>query len=148
MVLALAAALALPHRVGDLERLLEHLETDAEVREREAEAARLVLVPGGTDAEPGPAAGQDVERRGGLHPQRRVPVVDAADHQAEAGALRVRGHEAERGPALEHRVVDRPDAPDLEEMVHHPDRIEADVVGVADDLGEGRGDRRACPRAT
>ena len=69
VMLALAAALALPHRVGDLERLLEHLETDAEGREREAEAARLVLVPGGTDAEPGPAARQDVERGGGLHPQ-------------------------------------------------------------------------------
>ncbi len=32
-----AAALALPHPVGDLERLLEHLETDAERREREPE---------------------------------------------------------------------------------------------------------------
>ncbi len=41
----------------------------------------------------------------------------------------------------------RPDAPDLEEMVHHPDRIEADVVGLADDLGEGRADRLRCPRA-
>ena len=104
-------------------------------------AARLLLVPGGADAEPGPAARQDVERRGGLDPQPRVPVVDAADHQAEAGASGVRGHEAERGPALEHRLLDLADAPDLEEMVHHPDRIEADVVGVADDLGECRGDR-------
>ncbi len=80
--------------------------------------------------------------------RRRVPVVDAADHQAEPRALRVRGHEPERGPALEHRIVDLADAPDLEEMVHHPDRIEADVVGVADDLGEGRGDRRRAARAT
>ena len=66
--------------------------------------------------------------------------MDAADHQAEAGAFRERGHEPERRPALEHRVLDRPDAPDLEEMVHDPDRIEADVIGLADDLGEGRAD--------
>ena len=84
--LALGAALALPHPVGDLERLLEHLEPLAERREREAERARLLLVPGGTDAEPGPAAGQDVERRGGLDPQAGFAVVDAADHQPEARA--------------------------------------------------------------
>ena len=70
VMLALAAALALPHPVRDLERLLEHLESLAEWREREPEAARLVLVPGGTDTEPGTAARQDVERRGGLDPQR------------------------------------------------------------------------------
>ena len=74
-----------------------------------------------------------------------VPVVDAADHQAEARARRVRGHEAEGGHALEHRLLDRADAPDLEEMVHDPDRVEADVVGLADDAGEGRADASAVP---
>ena len=132
-------ALALPHPVGDLERLLEHLEPLAERREREPERPRLVLVPGGPDAEPGPAARQDVERRRGLDPQARVAVVDATDHQAEPRALRVRGHEPERGPALEHRLLDLADAPDLEEMVHDPDRIEADVVGLADDARRGSG---------
>ena len=31
--------------------------------------------------------------------------------------------------------------PDLPEVVHDPDRIEADVVGGADGSGEGRTDR-------
>ena len=70
--LALGAVLAGPHRVGHLERLLEQLEPLAERREREAEAARLVLVPGGPDAEPGAAAREDVERRRRLHPERRA----------------------------------------------------------------------------
>ena len=85
----LGAALALPHLVGDLERLLEHLEPLAERREREPEAPRLVLVPGRADPEPGAAAGQDVERRRRLHPQPGQPVVDAADHQPEPRALDV-----------------------------------------------------------
>ena len=80
----LAAALALPHPVGDLERLLEHLEPLAQRREGEAESAALALVPGGADPEPGAAAGQDVERRRRLDPQAWGAVVDAADHQAEA----------------------------------------------------------------
>ena len=68
---AFGAALTRPHRVGDLERLLEQLEPLAERREREAEAPRLVLVPGGPDAEPGPAAREDVERGRRLDPQAR-----------------------------------------------------------------------------
>ena len=46
----LRAALASEHLVRDPERLLEHLEPDAERREREPEGARLLLVPGGADA--------------------------------------------------------------------------------------------------
>ena len=91
--------------------------------------------------EPGPAARQDVERRRRLDPQARVAVVDATDHQPQPRSLRVRGHEPERGPALEHRLLGLADAADLEEVVHDPDRIEADVVGLADDPGEGRADR-------
>ena len=70
-----------------------------------------------------------------------VAVVDAADHQAKARPRGMRGHEAERGHALEHRLLGRADAADLEEVVHDPDRVEADVVGLADDAGEGRADR-------
>ena len=102
--LLLRAAFALPHPVGDLERVLEHLEPLGRARPGEPEALRFGLVPGGADAEPGPAAGQDVERRRGLDPQPGVAVVDAADHQPEPGALAVGGHEAERRPALEHRL--------------------------------------------
>src|SRR6185503_7654535 len=90
--------------------------------------------------EPGPPARQDVERRRRLHPQPREPVVDAADHETEPGALRLRRQESERGPAFEHRLLGRPDAPDLEEMVHDPDRIEADVVRLPSDPAEGRAD--------
>ena len=122
------------------EGLLEHLEPVAQGREREAEAARLVLVPGGPDAEPRSAAGEDVQRGRGLDPEPRVPVVDAADHEPEPGVLRVRGQEPEGGHAFEHRLLGLADAADLEEVVHDPDRIEAHVVGLAGDPGERRPD--------
>src|SRR3954471_14683888 len=138
---ALRAALALEHRVGDAERVLEQLEPHAERRELEPEASRLLLVPRRPDAEPRPAAGQHVERRRRLGPQPGLAVMDAADHQPEPGATGVRGEEAKRCPALEHRIRGRPDAADLEEVVHDPDRIEAGVVGGTSDPRERRCDR-------
>ena len=68
--------------------------------------------------------------------------MDAADHEPEAGPPGVGGEVAERGPALEHRVLGRPDPADLEEVVHDPDRVEAGLVGLAGDAGEGGADRR------
>src|ERR1700730_6422785 len=46
------------------------------------------------------------------------------------------GHEPEGSPPLEHRIGDRPHAPDLEEVIHDPDRVEAGVVRRPDDPGE------------
>ena len=120
-----------PHLVREAQRVLQPLEALAQRREREAQALRLVDVPGRTDPEPGPTAGQDVERGRGLHPQARRAVVDAPDHEADARPLGVGGNEAERGLALEHRRLGRAAAANLEEVVHDPDRVEADVVGSA-----------------
>ena len=66
--------------------------------------------------------------------------MDAADQQAETGAGRDGREIPERRPALEHRVGRGADAADLEEVVHDPDRVEADLVGVLRDTGEGRAD--------
>src|SRR3954454_7254422 len=139
-VLLLRASFALEHPMGDRERFLEHLETFTERRERETERSGFILVPGGPDAEPRAAARQDVEGRRSLHPESGVPVVHAADHETESRARRVRGHEPERRPAFEHRFFRPAVAPDLEEMVHDPDRIEAGVVGRPDDFREGQAD--------
>jgi hypothetical protein len=67
--------------------------------------------------------------------------VDAADHEADARPLGVGGDEAERGLALEHRRFGRAAAANLEEVVHDPDRVEADAVGGARHAREGRTDR-------
>src|SRR4029079_1149348 len=77
VVPALAAERLLEHLVRDLEGLLEHLEADAAAREGKTQPLRLLLVPGRADPEPGAAAGQDVQGRGGLHPQARVAVMHA-----------------------------------------------------------------------
>src|SRR4051794_22826238 len=114
--LLLGPALALEHAVGDRERLLEHLESFAEGRERETERPRFVLVPRRSDPEPGPAARQDVEGGCRLHPESRVPVVDSTDHQTESRARRVRRHETEGRPAFEHRFFRTAVAADLKEV--------------------------------
>src|SRR6185436_18216215 len=139
--LALRPSFTLEHRVRDLKRLLEELEPLAERWEREAQRAGLLLVPGRADPEPRSTTGQHVERRRGLDPESRVAVVDAADHQPEASPGRVGGKEPKGGPALEHRLIDLADTPDLEEMVHHPDRIEPDIIRLTSNAGEGRTDR-------
>ena len=66
--------------------------------------------------------------------------MDSADHQAQPGAVEVGGHEREGGLAVEHRRLRWPDAADLEEVVHHPDRVEAGVIRGSDDPGQGRPD--------
>ena len=129
------AVITLPHGMHDLEGLVKHLEADSELRHRKAESVALLLVPGRADAEVCSPAAQDVEGRGGLGPQPRLAVVDSADHEAERGALGMRGHEGQRRPAFEHRLLRLPDAADLEEVVHHPERVEG--VGRLCDVGQG-----------
>ncbi len=68
--------------------------------------------------------------------------MDAADHQPDAGALRVRGDEPECRPALEHRLLRPAHAADLEQVVHDPDRVEADIVRSAHDPLEVTGELR------
>ena len=56
------------------------------------------------------------------------------------------GHEAQRCPTLEHRLEFGVWPSDLPEVVHDPDRVEADVVGGADGSGQGRTDRVSATR--
>ena len=92
----LGAVLALPGLAHEAERVLEHRGSGRAARGRGSPGRRLLLVPRRPDAEPGTAAAQHVERRGGLQPEPGLAVVDAADHEAEARALRQCGHVAER----------------------------------------------------
>jgi hypothetical protein len=59
----------------------------------------------------------------------------ARDDGQQLGPLRVRGQEAQRRVRIEHLVLGRPDAFDLEEVVHHSDPVEARLVGRP---GDGR----------
>src|SRR4029079_5747301 len=136
----LSAALTVEHAVGHAQGVLEQLEAVGQRRKAEAEGAGLLGVPGGADAEPGAATAEHVEGRRGLHPQAGRAVMHAAHEEAEA---RPGGHGrevAERGPALEHRVTRRADAPDLEEVVHDADRVAADLVRVPGDPSQRRPD--------
>ena len=114
-------ALLREHQAADLQRVLEPLEAFLERREVEPVREVLVLEPGGADAEPGAAAGDDVERRGGFRQQRRVAVGDAADERAERERRGAGGDRGEHRLALEHPVLLGPDAGDLVQVVHQRD---------------------------
>ena len=85
---------ARPHALRDLQRLLQPLEALGDRRQREPKRARLRLVVARAEAEPGAAAGEHVEGRGGLDQQRGLAVGHRADHRAEPDALRVGGEDS------------------------------------------------------
>ena len=56
-----------------------------------------------------------------------------------------RGGEGERGVALEHVLLGGAEPGDLEEVVHHPEAVEAGVLGALGDVAEGRAERSGPP---
>ena len=133
-VLAVVRAVVVaPHLQADLDGFLELFEAVLQRGERHTEPPVLALVPGGTDAQLGPAARQHVEGGDRLGQQPRVAIRHARDEQAQPQALGAAGDEAERGVALEHRVFGRCHPVHLEEVVHERHRPHADGFGT---LGE------------
>ena len=131
-----AGLVALPHAYAELERVLEPIEPFRKGWERDAERSRFRLVPRGADPEHRAAAGKDVEGGHGLCEHARIAIHDAGDDREEPSTLGVGREIAERRVCLEHLVLGRTEAADLEEMVHDADRIEAAAVRNARDRGE------------
>src|SRR3981189_3006482 len=100
-----SVVLRVPHLLADSQRFLQPLEPFGYRWEGNAEATMLPLVPGGTDPERGPAAGQHVERGHDLGEQARMPVGHAGDEQAESYGRGVSGQVAKRCVALQHRIL-------------------------------------------
>jgi hypothetical protein len=128
--------------VSDPQRLLQPLEALGQRRERDAQPAALLLVPGGADAEPGATARQHVQGGHALDQHARVPRRHPGDHGAKLDALRLAGREGQRGVGLEHLVLRRPEDGDLEEMVHNPQARQAGLLGVPGDPPEDPADAR------
>ena len=130
VVLALEARPFLrEHELGDGQRLLEAVHPLLHRREVDPVADVLLLVPGGPDAEDGPAARQHVQRRDLLGEHRRIAVRDAGHERAQADRRGLAGQRGEDRPALEHRLGGRAHARDLVEVVHHGDELEAGRLG-------------------
>ncbi len=121
-----------PHRMHDLDALAKH--PDAHLRRGELEAvpAVLVLVPAGTDPPVETAAADDVDRRGDLRQHARLAIRVAADHLAEADAAGALADRRHRRPTLEHGFVRG--TRHVVEVVVHPDRVVAELLGEHRDL--------------
>ena len=115
------------------ESLLEPVESLGQGGEVEAQAVVFRFEPGRADAEYGPAAGQDVERGHLFGQESGIAVGHPGHHGTQTGPRGPGGQATEECVGLEHRFVDAADTRDLEEVVHHPHRIEADRLGRGDD---------------
>jgi hypothetical protein len=66
--------------------------------------------------------------------------VDARDQRAESDPLSLRRREGQGGPGLEHGLLRDPHHADLEEVVHHPQAVQASLVSLARKPAERRPD--------
>jgi hypothetical protein len=127
------------HGTADLQRLLQPVEPLAGGREVEPQSVVLDVVPGGADTQDRPAAADDVERRDDLGQVRRVPVRHAGDQGAEPHRRGAGRQRAEQRVGVEHRLGGPAQRRQLEEVVHHPDRVVPRLFGGArlvDDVGK------------
>ena len=118
------------HPVGQAQGVLEQAEPLTGRGVGHAEPAVLLLVPRRPDAQPGAATGEHVERRDGLEQDAGVPVRHPGDQGAQLDPLGDGGRVRQRRVALEHVQLGRADHPDLEEVVHDPQRGQPALVGV------------------
>ena len=127
-----AEPLAVEQPAHEHDRLVQPVEPLA-VPGEEVDAVGVVLAlePRATDAEDGPPARQVVERRGQLGRVARVAERVRADHEPEPDARRDRGEARQDAPALEDRLLPRPE--DGHQVIPCPDGVPARLLG-----GEGR----------
>ncbi len=76
---------------------------------------------------------QHIERTGHLRQQSRIAVAVARDNLPDARAFRIARQRRQRGPALKSDLLRH--LRDRVEMVVEPDRMIAQIVSVAGNLG-------------
>jgi hypothetical protein len=129
-------AVVCPHVEGELHDLLETLEALADRGQGDVHRARLLLVVAGTEPEPGPSAGQHVERRHRLYQDARRAEGHRRDHRPEPDLPCMSGEEPERGVGLEHLRVGLAVGLGLQQVVGQPDRVQSRGVGGPGDAQE------------
>ena len=129
-----------PHQRQELEGVLEQLVAAGDGREVPAVELVLAPEPRRAEATERAAARQHVEGGDDLGEVGDVAVRDAVDERAEASGGRGGGEEPERRRGLGDVLPLPADRRDLDEVVHHRDRREANLLGRAGDGAEARGE--------
>ena len=122
--------LAVEEAAQEHDRLVEPIEPLAEPGAPglvEPERVMLALEPGAADPEHGSSGADVVEGRCQLGGEPGVAERVGSDHQAEPNARRQGAQGGESGPALEDRLLPRPE--DREQVVPRPDRVPAGAFG-------------------
>src|SRR5437773_2850065 len=129
-------ALAVEEGAQDLRRLLQLVEPLLDRRERNAEGARLDLVPSRADAELAAPAAQVIDGDRGLREQTDGPVAHAEDQAADPHPLRLRSERGHGRHALEGRLRRVGEVRHRVEVV--PDRapVKAALVGDPPEAAE------------
>src|SRR5438132_9190848 len=129
-------ALAVEERAQGLRRLLQEVEPLLDRRERDAEGARLDLVPSRPDAELAAPAAQVIDGDRGLREQTDGPVAHAEDQAADPYPLRLRSERGHGRHALEGRLRRVGEVRHRVEVV--PDRapVKAALVGDPPEAAE------------
>jgi len=119
----------------NLDRFLEHVQAHPVLRVIDAESLVLDVVPGTPDSEHGAAAGDDVQRRDDLGEDAGVAVGHPGDQSAELDSLGTRGQGSQQRVCLQHWLVGTAHGRQLEEVVHHPHRVEPGLFRGHGELG-------------
>jgi len=121
-----------PHRLADLDGLLELPDAGHGLRERVAVGVVLHHLPPGSDPEVEAAAADVVEARGDVREEPRVPVALGGHHGPQPQGGGVPGEGGEGRVALEAA------GPDIllgeEEVVRDPEGLEAKALSLQRDL--------------
>src|SRR5215210_868045 len=133
---AFIATLTAPHPQADLDRLLEYLEALFERREGNSEAARLLFVMAGPDAEPGPPPREHVQGGYRLGQYARVSEVRPRHHGRELDIAGVGGQERQGRIALQFGGLRATHYRVLPNVVRHTDAIESCLLGGPRDPGQ------------
>ena len=126
-------AVARPHALADLERVLELFDASPGFWELVSVRAVLLGFPSGPDAELEPSIRHLVDAGDDLREERRVAVLRRSDEHSKTDTRRLARERCEKRECLEAVAIGNADG-SAEEVVADPERLDADALGLTREI--------------